>query len=122
MVRPKRVWGLPNETIRQFDSGLLNTWWSKAVADAHVSIEGNITAYSHRSGSATSAFKLGVPVPVICQIADWDTTGRAFMMLTTGVTFSVCHTSNGDILGTFLPRLRRAGPSYRTDWFLFKQA
>jgi hypothetical protein len=78
MVRPPREWGFPNETIREFESGLMNTWWSKAVADALVSVEGNITAHSHRSGSATSAFKLGVPVPVICQIADWDTTGRAF--------------------------------------------
>jgi hypothetical protein len=70
MVRPPREWGFPNETIREFESGLMNTWWSKAVADALVSVEGNITAHSHRSGSATSAFKLGVPVPVICQIAE----------------------------------------------------
>jgi hypothetical protein len=78
MVRPRRVWELPNGTIREFESGLMNTWWSKAVAEANVSVEGHITSHSHRSGSSTSAFKLGVPVPDICQIADWDTHGKAF--------------------------------------------
>jgi hypothetical protein len=72
------VWQLPTETLRKFDSELMNAWWTPAVTDAAVSLPGHITAHSHRSGSSTSAFKLGVPVPVVCQIADWDTNGDAF--------------------------------------------
>jgi hypothetical protein len=70
ILSPKRVWQLPTETFRKFDSELMNAWWTQPVTEAAVSLPGRITAHSHKSGSSTVAFKLGVPVPVICQIAD----------------------------------------------------
>jgi hypothetical protein len=78
ILRPKRVRQLPTETLRKFDLEFKNAWWTQAVTDAAVSLPGHITAHAHRSGSPTSAFKLGVPVPVICQVADWDTKGDTF--------------------------------------------
>jgi hypothetical protein len=56
----------------------MNAWWTQDVTEAAVSLPGRTTAHSHRSGSSTSAFKLEVHVPVICQITDWDTNGDTF--------------------------------------------
>jgi hypothetical protein len=73
------VWQLPTEGLTtKLDSAAMNTWFKAAVKDAKIKLAEKVTAPSHRSGSATAAFKAGVPDPGFSQIADWDLSGKTF--------------------------------------------
>jgi hypothetical protein len=74
---PKYVSQLPTEGLTtKLDSAAMITWFKAAVKDAKIRHDEKVTAHSHRSGSATAAFKVGVPVPVFGQVADWDLSGK----------------------------------------------
>jgi hypothetical protein len=117
ILRPKPVRQLPTETFRKFDSELMNAWWTQAVREAFVSVPGRITAHSHRSGSSTSAFKLRVPVPIRCQISDWDTKGDTFYETHYRGNLQCSPHLQRRYFGACLPPQRHAGPSCRTWWF-----
>jgi hypothetical protein len=79
LLWPKCVWQLPTEGLTtQLDSAAMNIWFKAAVKDAKIRHDEQVTARSHRSGSATAAFKVGVPVPVFSQVTDWDLSGKKF--------------------------------------------
>jgi hypothetical protein len=76
---PKYVWQLPTEVLKiMLDSAAMNTWFKATVKDAKIRHDEQVTAHSHRNGSATAAFKVGVPVPVFSQVADWDLSVKTF--------------------------------------------